>query len=225
MEWYYANERKQQGPVDETEFSELVQSGVIHDATLVWREGMENWQSYGDYKNEALMQALNEVKEAGLQEIHSSRTRSRTQASGESAKGFVTEMPLASVGARALAKLIDIGVSLIVMLLLVGILGLDDLSDEAQFDKLFIAARIFELIYSGFFLGKYGATPGKMAMGLQVVFENGARMTFSRGIQRQAAEWFSALALGIGYLIALFDPGRRTLQDWVCRTLVISQRK
>lgn len=221
MEWYYANERKQQGPVDETEFSELVRSGVIHDTTLVWREGMENWQSYGEYKNEALMQALSEVREEGMKETYPSMA----PASAASSNGFITDRPLASVGARALAKLIDIGVSLVAMLLLAGILGLDDLSDEAQFDKLFIAARIFELIYSGFFLGKYGATPGKMAMGLQVVFENGAHMTFSRGIQRQAAEWFSALALGIGYLIALFDPGRRTLQDWVCRTLVIRQRK
>lgn len=221
MEWYYANERKQQGPVDETEFSELVRSGVIHNDTLVWREGMENWQSYGEYKNEALIQALNEVREEGMNEPDPSMA----QPASSTPKGFVTELPLASVGARALAKLIDIGVSLVAMLLLAGILGLDDLADESQFDKLFIAARIFELIYSGFFLGKYGATPGKMAMGLQVVFENGARMTFSRGIQRQAAEWFSALALGIGYLIALFDPGRRTLQDWVCRTLVISQRK
>lgn len=46
MEWYYAEGGKQQGPVSEEEFGRLVKSGVVQAGTLVWREGMTNWQPY-----------------------------------------------------------------------------------------------------------------------------------------------------------------------------------
>lgn len=47
MQWYYAREGMQLGPVSAAEFDALVRSGQIDDATLVWREGMATWQPYG----------------------------------------------------------------------------------------------------------------------------------------------------------------------------------
>ncbi len=47
MEWYYARGGQQHGPVSEVELEALVRSGQIADATLVWRPGLVNWQSYG----------------------------------------------------------------------------------------------------------------------------------------------------------------------------------
>jgi len=44
MTWYYADGSKQVGPLTEVEFDNLVQSGVIRDDTLVWREGLPQWQ-------------------------------------------------------------------------------------------------------------------------------------------------------------------------------------
>lgn len=46
MDWYYAEEGQQKGPVTETEFHSLVQQGIIKGDTLVWREGMESWRPY-----------------------------------------------------------------------------------------------------------------------------------------------------------------------------------
>ena len=43
MNWYYADNGQQAGPVDETQFQALIQSGRITPETLVWREGMANW--------------------------------------------------------------------------------------------------------------------------------------------------------------------------------------
>ena len=47
MEWYYAVGTDRKGPVSEEEFQRLVGQGVITSGTLVWREGMANWQAHG----------------------------------------------------------------------------------------------------------------------------------------------------------------------------------
>jgi hypothetical protein len=48
MNWFYAHEGKQLGPVTEEEFQQLRASGVIAAGTLVWREGLANWQPLGE---------------------------------------------------------------------------------------------------------------------------------------------------------------------------------
>lgn len=49
-QWYYAAQNQQMGPVDEAEFNSLVAAGVVQDDTLVWREGMANWEPYRSVK-------------------------------------------------------------------------------------------------------------------------------------------------------------------------------
>jgi uncharacterized RDD family membrane protein YckC len=44
MKWYYADQGKQVGPVEEPALDDLVRTGVVRDDTLVWREGMAAWQ-------------------------------------------------------------------------------------------------------------------------------------------------------------------------------------
>jgi uncharacterized RDD family membrane protein YckC len=45
MNWYYVDQEKQAGPVNDAQFAELVRTGKILPDTLVWREGMAAWQS------------------------------------------------------------------------------------------------------------------------------------------------------------------------------------
>jgi len=47
MDWYYAVGADHKGPVSEEEFQRLVQQGVVTSQTLVWHEGMANWQPHG----------------------------------------------------------------------------------------------------------------------------------------------------------------------------------
>jgi uncharacterized RDD family membrane protein YckC len=42
--WYYAAGGRQAGPVTEAELEALVSSGAVRGETLVWREGMAEWQ-------------------------------------------------------------------------------------------------------------------------------------------------------------------------------------
>lgn len=46
MTWYYADNGRQVGPVEESALDDLVKSGVVRDDTLVWREGLPNWQPH-----------------------------------------------------------------------------------------------------------------------------------------------------------------------------------
>lgn len=46
MTWFYAEAGQQAGPVDDAQLQELRRSGTITSDTLVWREGMANWQPY-----------------------------------------------------------------------------------------------------------------------------------------------------------------------------------
>src|SRR5262245_55561853 len=47
MDWYYAIGAERKGPLNEQEFQQLIQQGVITAETLVWREGFSDWQPLG----------------------------------------------------------------------------------------------------------------------------------------------------------------------------------
>lgn len=46
MNWHYADGGRQFGPLSEAEFLQKVGGGIIQPDTLVWREGMANWQPW-----------------------------------------------------------------------------------------------------------------------------------------------------------------------------------
>lgn len=46
MEWYYARDGKQQGPVDDDALAQLLTRGELTPDTLVWNESMTEWQPY-----------------------------------------------------------------------------------------------------------------------------------------------------------------------------------
>jgi hypothetical protein len=46
--WFYASEGQQQGPYPEIQLRELLARGTITADTLVWTEGMANWQKAGE---------------------------------------------------------------------------------------------------------------------------------------------------------------------------------
>lgn len=78
--------------------------------------------------------------------------------------------------------------------------------------------------YETFFLGKMGATPGKMALGLKVVRADGSPIDYARAAGRYFAKALSAIILFIGYMMAGFDSQKRALHDMICDTRVIKTR-
>src|SRR5437899_225554 len=53
MNWYYVEAGQQVGPLAEAEFLNLVTTGKIQPSTLVWHEGLANWQPYATSKEAA----------------------------------------------------------------------------------------------------------------------------------------------------------------------------
>lgn len=47
MDWYYAADGQQRGPVTEAQLDELFRAGTINHNTLLWRSGMKDWQPLG----------------------------------------------------------------------------------------------------------------------------------------------------------------------------------
>lgn len=79
-------------------------------------------------------------------------------------------------------------------------------------------------IYSVYFTGKYGATPGKMAMKIKVVMADGSPITFGVAAGRWFAAALSYITLYIGFIMAAFDEEKRTLHDRIVGTRVIRNR-
>jgi len=82
---------------------------------------------------------------------------------------------------------------------------------------------ILNVAYVTYFLGKFGATPGKMALGLKVVRPDGETVSYARAFGRFFAEILSSMILLIGYIMAGFDEEKRALHDRICDTRVIKK--
>lgn len=96
-------------------------------------------------------------------------------------------------------------------------------SGEAMTDEFLLQAIYLCMgaAYTTFFLGRFGATPGKMACGLKVVAPAGGPIGYPRALRRQLAEYLSGLILLLGYIMAAFDGEKRALHDRICRTRVV----
>lgn len=82
----------------------------------------------------------------------------------------------------------------------------------------------FGLGYQIFFIRKYDATPGKMAVGLKVLRSDGSKLSVGRIIGRYFANALSGLLLCVGYIMVAFDEKKRGLHDRICDTNVIRTR-
>jgi hypothetical protein len=59
MEWYYAKNNRQEGPVSGATLKSMIVSGEIASADLVWREGMADWRPAAE---------INDFESAGVVE-------------------------------------------------------------------------------------------------------------------------------------------------------------
>jgi len=87
----------------------------------------------------------------------------------------------------------------------------------------FIFILLLHLSYSVFFVGRYGATPGKMALKLQIVRSDFSKVSYLRALGRYFAQSLSGLLLYLGYIMAGFDSEKRALHDYICDTRVIKR--
>lgn len=83
---------------------------------------------------------------------------------------------------------------------------------------------LLKLSYFCAFTAVGGQTIGKMAVGIQVVTEDGRPVDGARAIRRTLAGTASTAMLGLGFVPALVGSERRALHDRVARTRVVTLR-
>jgi len=81
--------------------------------------------------------------------------------------------------------------------------------------------NVLTIAYEVYFVGRWGATLGKMACKVKVVRSDGGRVTYLRSLARYFAKILSAIIFCIGYIMAAFDKEKRALHDRICDTRVI----
>jgi len=84
----------------------------------------------------------------------------------------------------------------------------------------FISLAI-QLGYEIYFIGAYGATPGKRACKIKVVRADGSPVGYALATGRFFAKILSSITLLIGFIIAAFDSEKRALHDRICDTRVV----
>jgi len=85
---------------------------------------------------------------------------------------------------------------------------------------LFLVMLLIFLGYQVFFAATAGQTPGQMLLGLRVEDETGDSPTLGPALLRALVLLACLLPLGLGLLLILADPERRTLADKISRTRV-----
>ena len=250
MFWYYANEGKRVGPVDDAEFQALVETGVILAETLVWNETLPRWLRHDEVR-EGMRQSVapqivpamtccecgqafqrDEMIRYGETWVCANCKPIFVQKLKEGAELPGQALAYAGFWIRFGAKFIDGVIQAVAGMALTFLVsfGLTPLLGRASNLGLllYILLNVLNIAlgaaYNTYFLGKYGATPGKMMFGLQVVLADGSQISYSRAVGRYFAEWLNSLTLGIGYMMAGFDEQKRALHDHVCNTRVIRKR-
>jgi uncharacterized RDD family membrane protein YckC len=239
MNWYYAREGRQIGPVNEAELQAQVAAGVVGADTLVWREGMAAWQPYGSVSGGATGQqacsqcgrafAPDEVIRFGERWVCATCKPVFVQGLKEGA--IVTgQFTYGGFWIRFGAWLIDWVIMAVVgfVLQMPVLIKMVAAAPEPASLKLIGLQMILNVIkfmismgYETYFVGRFGATPGKMACGLKIVMPDGSKMTYARALARFFAKIVSYLTLFIGFIMAAFDEEKRGLHDRICDTRVV----
>ena len=250
MNLYYAEGDQQVGPVGKSELQSLIKDKKLNAKTLIWQPGMESWQELGVFirsrkgKNEPAATAAVAVRqtlcsECGLAYAEDEMIRFQEARVCAGCKPLFVQkikegvsvaglMNYAGFWIRLGALAIDAFILWIVNFLLWIPLGILIPSSEDNpfvllsfMPLLIIAQYAIPAAYDTWFVGKYGATPGKMACNLKVVVEDGERVTYMRAFGRHFAKLLSSMILAIGFIMAAFDDEKRTLHDRICETRVV----
>ena len=88
------------------------------------------------------------------------------------------------------------------------------------FHMAFIYYPIF-LIYDVWFNGRFGATLGKMAIRARIIQVNGMPIGYQTAFLRWLASRLSQVIFCLGFLMMIFQPQKRALQDFLAGTRVV----
>jgi uncharacterized RDD family membrane protein YckC len=206
MEWHYAKQGRQLGPVALAELSRMAASGELLSTDLVWKQGMAQWRP--------------------------AREIDGVFPNGAGASG----LDYAGFGVRLAARAVDIVFVIALGLaggflcgfLLVALQAMGRLAPGWQ-DRLggfsvvgFLSGLAATTAYHAFCEGLHGATLGKYCLGLRVAAEDGAPCGVKRAFRRSLAFYFDGLLFGvIGWYSISRSGARQRYGDVWAKTVVV----
>ncbi|MDR1498644.1 MAG: RDD family protein [Puniceicoccales bacterium] len=102
-----------------------------------------------------------------------------------------------------------------------GVRDFDAVHTSAHF---FIMTSIVLLYFVILECAPWGATIGKLALGIRVVDERGRRIGFFRSLLYSLSTFLSILPAGMGFLTILVTRNEQALHDFLCRCRVVVSR-
>ena len=233
MNWYYANGGEKQGPVDQAVFDGLAAEGVIQHSTLVWREGLPEWQRYADITPAMYCVECGKPFSTGFMFQYGAswicaNCKPRFAQKIREGTLFHSAIPYAGFWIRFGARMID-GVALtivntIINLFFFGIRPFHSAAIMMSLATVYSAQFAVAATYESFFVWRFSATPGKMLLGLKVVKPDGSKLSLGLSIGRYAATLVTNFTMGIGHAMAAVDDQKQALHDRMCNTRVIKKR-
>lgn len=135
---------------------------------------------------------------------------------------------LASPGKRLGAFVLDVIIPIVALMFIFGI-GLGAAAGGRRaggtLGVLIVTVLVIAYIVWAIRLFAQGTTPGKKALSMYVVKEDGKRAGFLTMLFREwIGKWISGLISGLGYLWILIDKDRQAWHDKLASTFVVEQR-
>jgi len=248
MDWFYARNGQQQGPVSESYLSQLAGGGEVTADTLVWHSGMAHWEPLRDaastfetplrpcgvcgrtlpstelamFGDAAVCPAC---QPAYVQRLAQGMMPSVTTVAG------VPAMHYGGFWIRAAASVIDniiLQIAQYAILLVLGISRVNTIAAPGERAGSALAAFLIVLAlhcgYYVFFWISDGAAIGYKIVGLEIVRPDGSPISAGQAFGRYFAYGLNVFTLGIGLMMAGWDDEKRTLHDRICGTRVIRTR-
>jgi uncharacterized RDD family membrane protein YckC len=250
MTWYYLTGNQPTGPVEETEIDRLFNHGSINLGTRVWRQGLQTWKTFAEAFNLPVVSCFKckrlcspdlsvqygslslcpGCKDLFFQQVREGLAPETTGIYGgfwiragayfiDQIALFLARLPFEialrafvfwdafGTGSRSAAKPFWMPQEVLI-----------------AYGLYFFFAIATSMSYYVFFVGRYGATPGKMALKLRVVRSDLSKVSYLRALGRYFAQALSGTLFYLGYIMAGFDSEKRALHDYICDTRVIKRK-
>jgi uncharacterized RDD family membrane protein YckC len=222
--WYYADGDNKIGPISQEKFDRLIVAGTIAPESLVWCSGAAGWQPLAEVRRgqatarcaechgTVAPELLREHQGRGLCET--CRPDSLRQAPASRSAPAGPRLKYGGLGSRFIAKIID----LIFMLAMAGMV--EGLSRKlfpgaytTAITPVLVATMTINILvgvfYVTWFVGKFGATPGKMVCNLKITDPAGQKIGYAHAFGRYCGEYIvSAGAMGCLVLLLFWGVTR-----------------
>jgi len=214
MDVYVMKDGRREGPYQPFRLREMLEEGTLTPLDSVWHEGLENWQALGE--TESLRGVLRkEELPPVLPEPDTSVTPARAVPEGELTPA-VLRARRGMAWRRFIARQMDAFLGTALFVIAAAAAGYTDLWSVVLPSPwyLFVLAAVAWIVVESVMLRFLGWTPGRLVLGLRIVRQDGAPLTFRQALQRSALVWAGGLGFGLqwGYLL----PVAQWSYGWWC---------